>query len=385
MSKKIITKVAALLATVTITITLTGCVDAAERTTGIAVVVGPHANAAPIDFRAGTEVFMNEIGDGTTGTVVVNDGLPKLVFQNTYLEPHESAVDKRPQLREEFVGKLADSATSARADSPETSTLEAIAVATRSISTSDKRTILVFDSMLQTSGAIPMQNGSLYLEPAEVIKHLSETDQLPHLDGVSIRIFGLANVAAPQAPLDEASRSRLITLWTAVLEAAGAKTVTFIENMPSTSDTAGLPPVTPVEIRKIDPLAGVVLNGCASTVLPDTTVEFVGDSDAFKNPAGAQATIEAVAKELKGCDGQITFTGTTASGGTEAWSMQLSKMRARAAAAVFASYFGQSLDTMKLEGVGTSFPAFIEDRDANGNLVPELAQKNRSVIISITR
>ena len=41
-------------------------------------------------------------------------------------------------------------------------------------------------------------------------------------------------------------------------------------------------------------------------------------------------------------------------------------------------------DRMTAEGLGSNFPGYVQDHDADGNLIPEAAAANRKVIIELT-
>ena len=174
---------------------------------------------------------------------------------------------------------------------------------------------------------------------------------------------GLGDTAPPQQPLPAPARTVLVALWTKIVESAGGKTDVKQAPLPSTRPRDGLPPVTivPVAAQSIGPLPAV-------TVLRDGTVGFVPDQAVLKDPAAARAVLADYAKAIK--DGRrALLTGTTASDGTPEYRRQLSEKRAGAVRDLLVG-LGAPADRISTRGLGSDFPGYVPDRDAQGNLDP---------------
>jgi len=363
-----------------VALTLSACSE--PQTIGIAAVVGNHSNSATADPSNMSAQIEAALADGTIAAVVRNDGNPQVVFEQTYSEPASTPVRYRDELRGAFAVDFASSLSLTTAQTPESLPLEAIAVASRAIAAADSRTVQVYDSMLQTGGAMPLQDGRLYYEPSDIVEHLIGSGQMPDLSGVVVEIHGLGMVAAPQIALDEASRSQLVRLWTAVLTAAGASSVRIIESVPGAPPAPGLPPVTPVQINSPTPIDPKAMS-CESTDISNSTLGFAGDSAIFLDEQGARATLGLVADMLLGCRGQITVTGGTSSAGTLEGRLAVATARAQAVASILAELLTIPVDSITAIGAGTDFLGFVPDRDADGVLDESLAQLNRKVIVSV--
>ena len=363
-----------------VALTLSACSE--PQTIGIAAVVGNHSNSATADLSNVSAQVEAALADGTIAAVVRNDGYPQAVFERTYGEPASTPVRDRDELRGAFAVDFASSLSLTTAQTPESLPLEAIAVASRAIAAADLRTVQVYDSMLQTGGAMPLQDGRLYYEPSDIVEHLIGSGQMPDLSGVVVEIHGLGMVAAPQIALDEASRSQLVRLWTAVLTAAGASSVRIIESVPGAPPAAGLPPVTPVQINSPTPIDPQAMS-CESTDISNSTLGFAGDSAIFLDEQGARATLGLVADMLLGCRGQITVTGGTSSAGTLEGRLAVATARAQAVASILAELLTIPVNSITAIGAGTDFLGFVPDRDADGVLDELLAQLNRKVIVSV--
>ena len=157
------------------------------------------------------------------------------------------------------------------------------------------------------------------------------------------------------------------------LLAAGAAEVTFTPDFASGTANTGLPAVSLVETSARN----------LSVELPQldqTQVAFVGDTARFQDEKAASQAILEVASVLEEHPSlEVYVVGTTASG-DEAVCRELSRQRALAVCQVLQD---QGVEESRLTplGLGFSDPWHVEDRDANGTLVEDLARQNRKVLI----
>ncbi len=344
----------------------------------LAVIVGAHSNMVAPSLVTAVRDEIDTASDlGSPVTVIVPDGAP------TASAPLELAArNDNPLYKQDQVNQLSNLIDSTRADTPEVDLLAALALAARSVTDAvGPRTIIVLDSGLQTTGALRFQDSGgalLDANPAEVVDLLRRTQQLPDLTGLRVVFTGLGDTAPPQQPLPAPARAVLVDLWTAIVEAAGGSAQVQEAPLPNTRTLEGLPPVSvvPVAVRSIGPVPSV-------TVLRDGTVGFLPDQAVFRDPGQAREVLADYAREIQHGTTAV-LTGTTASAGTKAGRLQLSRDRAHAVRDLLIS-LGAPADRIEARGVGSDFPGYVPDRDPQGNLDPVAAAQNRQVIIELSR
>ncbi|HZA15310.1 MAG TPA: OmpA family protein [Pseudonocardiaceae bacterium] len=358
---------------------LTGCgaskIDSAPG--ALAVIVGAHSNMVAPSLLDTVKTEIDTAAElGSPTTIIVDDGSPTASAPVSLKTANDN-----PLYQQDQINQLTTLINQTRADNPEVDLLAAIDLAARSVTdAAGPKTIVVIDSGLQTAGALRFQDQDgalLNANPDEVVELLRRTQQLPNLTGMRIVFNGLGDTAAPQQPLPAPARAMLVTLWTKIVESAGGKAEVKQAPLPSTRTMDGLPPVTvvPVAVKSIGPLPSI-------TILRDGTVGFVPDQAVFRDPGQARAVLTDYAKEIAN-GRRAVLTGTTASAGTPEYRLRLSQQRANAVRDLLVS-LGAPADRIVTQGLGSDFPAYVKDRDAQGNLDPIPAAQNRQVIIELT-
>lgn len=272
--------------------------------------------------------------------------------------------------------------TGLRADDPEVDVLAAVDLAARSVADRPgPRTVIVLDSLLQTTGSLRFADDTAALlsaEPGAVADQLATRGALPDLTGVAVVLAGAGDTVAPQDPLPPPARAALIALWTEVLERAGAAVTVEQAPLPGGPPVGAVPPVTPVPVAAPEPVEG------SPVALPDSAVGFLPDQAVFRDPQQAAAVLRPFAERL--LDGGVTavLTGTTSSAGTPDGRLALSRDRAAAVAGLLRAG-GAPEGSVRVRGVGADFAGFVPDRDPAGNLDPVLAARNRQVLIELRR
>ncbi|MGH3781059.1 MAG: OmpA family protein [Pseudonocardiaceae bacterium] len=355
-----------------------GCDNKAAATPGaLAVIVGAHSNMVAPSLLDNVKTEIDGASElGSPATVIVDDGSPTASAPVSLKTANDNPLYQRDQVK-----RLKSLIDNTRAGHPEVNLLAAIDLAARSVSdAAGPKTIVVIDSGLQTTGALRFQDQDgalLNASPDEVIEQLRRTQQLPNLTGMRVVFTGLGDTAPPQQPLPAPARTGLVALWTKIVESAGGNADVKQAPLPGTRPRDGLPPVTivPVAERSIGPLPSV-------TVLRDGTVGFVPDQAVLKDPAAARAVLADYAKAIKN-GRRALLTGTTASDGTPEYRRQLSEKRADAVRDLLVD-LGAPADRISIRGLGSDFPGYVPDRDAQGNLDPIPAAQNRQVIIELS-
>jgi outer membrane protein OmpA-like peptidoglycan-associated protein len=358
---------------------LAGCSDRPEPTGGLAIVVGARSNMPPpsltgqaVEAREGALVSQAFL------SVVVADGVPfQMDDAGVLIARDENGVvqkQDRDRNRQAIDAMLAE----ARAETPETDLLSALDLAARGISSaSGTRTIVVLDSGLSTVAPLDFRTpGLLDADPVELATSLKAADELPDLSGVDVVFQGLGDTVSPQEKLRRPQRMNLIDSWIAIVEAAGAESVEVEETPLSGEPVPGLPPVSPVSVATAASCTGktVSLNG--------GDVAFEPDSAVFKDRAAASAVVEPLAKQLMTGQVSARLTGTTANVGDAEGQVRLSQDRAQAVLDLLVG-LGVPSDRLSAAGLGSDFPEYVPDHDADGNLLPAAAALNRKVMVTL--
>ena len=189
-------------------------------------------------------------------------------------------------------------------------------------------------------------------------------------------------VAEPQQALSEAQKDKLIEIWTAILEKAGAASIDFRPDSASSTPYTNLPDVSTVNAddRVID------VTPLTKMILDSESVSFVGDQAVFEDENQAKQAISSVAQTLLAHpDNKVYVVGCTASlPGKEAFCQSLSEDRAQAIVNELKE-FGVSEEQMVAVGMGNQAPWHLEDLDADGKQIESIAQRNRCVVVLDTQ
>ncbi len=317
--------------------------------------------------RAGSEVFVVDTG-----------GEPVVLGSVSFTSAAANSVAAQEQMKV-AAQRLTTGIEAARAQTPGADPLAALSLASRQIrATSQVGTIVLVDSGLQTSGVLDFtRKAMLRADPEDLVIGLRESGQMPDLSGLRVFFVGLADVAAPQEPLDLASRNMLIEQWTAIAAAAGSSCVGVDQAPLSGPGPVGAPMVPRVAVPKVQPLVPA-----SKVVLDSDTVAFHSDSAQLRDPAFAKQQLAVIAGALDDSGQSVLLTGTTATDGTQAGRLELSRQRAEAVKALLVE-LGVPSARIATRGVGTDHPEHVDDLDASGRLIPDKAARNRTVILTV--
>ena len=211
--------------------------------------------------------------------------------------------------------------------------------------------------MLSTAGLLELQHIGLDGAAEDVWGSIAGSDNVPDLTGIDVEVRGLGQTTAPQQPLDEAHRKTLEGLTRYVLTQAKAASVTFTYPSFGATPATGLPTVTTVQVappKRVVPVRAKSKKqkSCEPYVVPQTRIQFAGDSAEFVDPEQAASVAGDVAAALRKCPGTLTVTGTTSSWGTEDGREKVSLQRATAFRAVLATAMKVKDESIAVKGVG---------------------------------
>jgi OOP family OmpA-OmpF porin len=248
------------------------------------------------------------------------------------------------------------------------------------------KVLIIADPLLPTAGDLQFQRLGFDWTSEDIWERLNshKPTNLPDLRDIHVIVLGLGVTTSPQEALDEGRKKQLEDLWRTILIRSGNKG-TRVDFAP---DGVGAEPspsrfkVSVVPVKRPEP-PGPESQPCKEQVIPETVVQFKPDTAEFLAPELAQAAAERVAQALKNCPGRLTVTGTTSSWGTEAGRKRVSTDRAESFRSLLANVLNVSPASIVAVGVGMHFPAYVNDRSRAGELIPELAIRNRTVRVTV--
>lgn len=206
------------------------------------------------------------------------------------------------------------------ADDEETNIIAAFRLAGRSLrAAGGKGTLLVAHSGLSTIGTVQMQKLDLTDTASipDLIEALRQQGQLIDLSGVDVVWRYCGDVVSPQQSLNENEKAYLRSFWTQYLEACGAASVTFREDLPDSSIVEDAPSVTVVPTGKVEALQQPVRLDAASGVgfVADSATEVL-DAEAF------HTTLRQLTEQIRNSNCRYILAGSTSDDGSGAASQQ---------------------------------------------------------------
>lgn len=341
------------------------------------LAVGGRANMPAVSLEALDRYVAPSIDHGSKVTVIDTGGAPSAKGSIDFGSDAANSEAQNAELAAD-AQDLRALIERTEARSEEANPLKALELAARQIqSGGGGGTIVLVDSGLQTTGVLDYTTGLLNADPSDIAKSLDDRHELPDLHNISVVLLGIGDTASPQDPLDTAQQSLLREQWTSIVSKAGAACV-YADPAPlSEPALTGVPDVSLVavpEAKAITP-ANVV-------VLDSGTVPFVSDSAELRDPAAAKSTLTDIADSLTSSGAKVELTGTTATDGTEEGRQKLSLARAETVRGILVD-LGVPEANITVKGVGIHNPEHVNDLDANGNLIPAAAAKNRTVILKV--
>ena len=179
----------------------------------------------------------------------------------------------------------------------EVDTLEAIRLAANPLKTVTEgdKYLIIADTGVSTTGYVNFCANDLFNTPTEeIIQALEDAKAIPDLTSVHVIWLYAGQVAEPQQALSEAQKDKLIEIWTAILEKAGAASIDFRPDSASSTPYTNLPDVSTVNAddRAID------VTPLTKMILDSESVSFVGDQAVFEDENQAKQAISSVAQTL---------------------------------------------------------------------------------------
>lgn len=314
-------------------------------------------------------------------TLVNVDGRPVSAGSETFSSDAGNGIAAEDD-RNQFLNGFGEALTGLRAQTPEVDVLTALDLAGRSAGSGGQGgrpgTVVLVDSGLSTVAPLDFrQRGLLDVPPAETVEALRANNALPGLQGATVVLAGLGDVAEPQPALSPAQRSSLVALWTAIATAGGASCVAVVDEPRGGEAPSDAPAVSVVDV----PPPPTITPGQTTALPDDNSVGFQPDTAEFRDRNAARAVLTPFAQFLtESSSRRIALTGTSARAGTEAGQVDLSTRRAEAVKALLVE-LGAPADRISTRGVGSRFPGYVNDVGPGGRQLPGPASANRTVIV----
>lgn len=293
---------------------LTGC-GATKEPSNVAVLALNGANNPTLSVATIQEELESTIYNGGTISFCQADGDPSVFSLKLDAIKKSDDYNYATALNtiQNYVQNMA-------ADDEETDLIAGFRIAGRSLrAAGGKGTLLVAHSGLSTSGAVQMPEWDLTDTASipDLIEALRQQGQLIDLSGVDVVWRYCCDVVSPQQSLNENEKAYLRSFWTQYLEACGAASVTFREDLPDSSIVEDAPSVTVVPTGKVEALQQPVRLDAASGVgfVADSATEVL-DAEAF------HTTLRQLTEQIRNSNCRYVLAGSTSDDGSGAASQQ---------------------------------------------------------------
>jgi outer membrane protein OmpA-like peptidoglycan-associated protein len=247
--------------------------------------------------------------------------------------------------------------------------------------------MIVYDSGLSTTSLLNFATQNIIDEPIEsIVSQLESYHAIPDLTGIDIIWIGLGQTCGEQENLTSSYKYKLQEIWTAILEAGGATSVTFDKTPLTAEEYSGKLPAcstVPIVVDSLE-LTELITDEEMPEVIKwdgNSNIQFLGNVADFADPEIAESELAPIAEYLVSHpDESVYIFGMTATVIGGDLGIELSEARAGACREKLLEA-GVNENQVITIGLGQlDNPLRTADTDENGNQIQELAQKNRAVI-----
>ncbi|MFD1145853.1 OmpA family protein [Saccharothrix hoggarensis] len=268
---------------------------------------------------------------------------------------------------EQNLNRLAGELTQLGGTTPELDPLSVLA----DMATSPGPEVLVLHSSgLQTTEPLDLTRLGLDFDLASVVASVPD-DAVPELTGKDVIFSGLGQVAGAQRPLPPGAQAALVDLWLGICAKFGAKSCTH-----DTEPVPGGASIGRAEVPTVD--IGDVVQQDALVHIPSSLL-FKAGSDQLV--PGAREVLQGVAEKFDGRTTARVISRTASSASAEA-AADLTQRRSQRVVAELVDLGVSRSAITEVVGAGFSSPLAV-DLDAYGELIPDAAARNRSVVIEL--
>ncbi|MBB1158050.1 MULTISPECIES: OmpA family protein [Amycolatopsis] len=353
-----------------------GCTAAPDKP--VSLVVGARAGSQRPAVAAGVQDLLSAAVQNQQSVQVFRvDGQPSRALKISPVIKGKNESQRKQEIAS-AVQQVAQAVSGLGPKKPEADDLTALSEAGKL--TGDGGTVVLMDSGLSTTGTISFRDSAMFdADPGELANFLAAKHLLPELKNKAVFLAGLGLTADPQPALDGSLQKKVVALWQAVAAKAGATCTAVLPLPDRRQDTVK----TDLPVSKVDVPAAPVFRPCGTTVLRDSgPVGFLPNTARLRDEKGAHDTLQTLVSQLAGGQ-KVTLTGNTATFGSPADSVTLSKQRAETVKALLVKA-GIAADRITTVGAGQNGPGRVRDIGPDGTLDPVAAAQNRSVVVELS-
>ena len=267
---------------------LTGCNKAQAQPRNVAVLALNGSNNPVLSMATVQDELETVVCNGGTINFVQADSNPARYRVELSATKKSDIVNYTSALE-----TLQSSFQALNADENETDVVSGLRTAARSLhAEGSSGTLIVAHSGLSTSGVLRFQNLEMTDDSVipELIEMLRQENQLVDLTSLNIEWHYLADTMPPQSALTETEKSFLRSFWAQYLDACGAASVNFCEDLPDSRTMEGAPSVTVVPTGELKAIGQPVRLDSAAGIafVADSATEVVEEerfSEAVKQLA----------------------------------------------------------------------------------------------------
>lgn len=372
---------------------LTGCSDNDQdkdsRQVAVAFVLGAHGNSQGLNLNS--DMVKDELLAAAESfgmaAVICNDGAPEVVHSQIFEVADKYKGNKellRTMAEKEALNMLVEM-QEVKADDAEVDTLESLRLAVRALASApedSKKIIIVLDTGLSTAGIIDFRNNLISAEPAVITEKAVQMDAVPDFGGITVKWQGIGDVASPQQNLTPAQANNLKAIWEQIIVSGNGQFQDVGIVSDSEEPEKEYPEVSVVELPQeatisFDPAESV--NFDEPRFISEEQVQFVGDSDEYKDPDKAESVLRPVAEYMVQNTGfSLLLAGTTAGDNNSEYTIDLSMRRAERVKATLVS-LGAGESSISTIGLGCADPWHIPGAGTGSS---KAACQNRKVVLA---
>lgn len=358
-----------------------------------AVIYGNHQNAHIVS-KVGLSAEINDTYKNFGNIAfIVSDGTPDIERDGESILGYRSAEELKESYNDmqnnkllwsgkgmdNYVKNLEAKVELIKSDSEEVDLLESIFKAVSALDILDvndcemKREIIIYDPGISTKGSVAFTNDFFQYSSKEIEKYIDElenSDLLPDLDNVSIRWYGIGEVASPQEDIDRGKIAFLKEFWGKLIEECGGS-VDF-KNDDFVDESNSEYKVTVIKIPESAPVSDKTFK-----------ISFKSDSEKYADNKKAESTIKKAAKEIKSSEGKWYVIGCEAGrtkDGINELDAHISAKRAKKVLQELRA-MGVSDEQLVAVALGPYNPWHIEDYYEDEIWEDDKAKENRKVVI----
>lgn len=366
-----------------------GCSDnykSPDKAESLAIVVANRRNTYPAINSDKVFDYINRVVSSYGNiSIIEEDGHPYVVDSLQIKKPTKSGLSKKQiaRINEENTNAVLDILSECEPKTAEADTLKALKLAANELHSTDNdnKTLIVLSNGLSTTGSLNFtKDNLLYADAKEIASQLNDMAEIPDLNGINVIWFGLGFTTQPQTELNSDSIVNLKAIWTEIINAGNAESVSFAtDNVLFENDQSSYPEVSCVTVMANELIIDNLENKI--TVLDEELLAFKSDSTEFVDDDKAIDALKPIAEYMsENKNYNILLAGTTATVGSQDKCKGFSLKRADKVKKILVS-MGIDEERIHAIGMGYNHPYHINDIDANGLLIENIAKKNRSVII----